>query len=403
MSTTTELECSLKAIAEVEGSDLRAPLADGSTTRYINFDYAASSPALRSAVSRIGELLPTYSSVHRGAGYASQVTTQAYEDARAVVTEFVGAADDQCLVFTRNTTDSLNLLAGCVPGPVVVLDIEHHSNLLPWRDCHVVQAANSIEETVGRVDAELQRTGAALLAVTGASNVTGEILPIRVLADLAHTRGARIVVDGAQLVPHRRVSLVADGIDYLAFSGHKVYAPFGAGVLVGLRDWLDAAPAYLAGGGAVRNVTRDDVEWAPSPARHEGGSPNVLGAAALAVACEEIASLGDAAALHETALTEQLRWGLAAIDGVEVLKIFHDISDAVGVVSFVVEGHRAVDVARYLSTEHGIGVRDGRFCAHPLLGRLGHDGGAVRASLGLGSSSADIDALLSALAQYVTR
>lgn len=403
MSITTEFACSTKAVAEVEGSDLQAPLADGSTTRYVNFDYAASAPALRSAVTRIQELLPTYSSVHRGAGYASQVTTQAYEDARAVVTEFVGAADDQCLVFTRNTTDSLNLLAGCVPGPVVVLEIEHHSNLLPWKRSHVVQAADSIGETIARVDIELQRTGAALLAVTGASNVTGEILPIRRLSDLAHSRGARIVVDGAQLVPHRRVSLAADGIDYLAFSGHKLYAPFGAGVLIGRRDWLDAAPAYLAGGGAVRNVAVDRTEWAPAPARHEGGSPNVLGAAALAAACQEIESLGDAAAQHEAVLTEQLRWGLTDIDGVEVLKIFHDISDAVGVVSFVVEGHRAADVARYLSTEHGIGVRDGRFCAHPLLDRLGHGDGAVRASLGLGSSSADVEALLSAVAQYLTR
>jgi selenocysteine lyase/cysteine desulfurase len=123
----------------------------------------------------------------------------------------------------------------------------------------------------------------------------------------------------------------------------------------------------------------------------------------LAAACQEIESLGDAAAQHEAVLTEQLRWGLTDIDGVEVLKIFHGISDAVGVVSFVVEGHRAADVARYLSTEHGIGVRDGRFCAHPLLDRLGHGDGAVRASLGLGSSSADVEALLSAVAQYLTR
>lgn len=401
--TTTELAPAVKAVADVEGSNLQAPLVDGTSTRYVNLDYAASAPALCSAVRRIQELLPTYSSVHRGAGYASQVTTQAYEDARAVVADFVGAADDQCLIFTRNTTDSLNLLAGAVPGPVVVLDIEHHSNLLPWNDVHVVEAAETIEATLGNVAAELERTGAALLAVTGASNVTGEVLPIRRLAELAHVRGARIVVDGAQLVPHRRVDLAADGIDFLAFSGHKTYAPFGSGVLVGRRDWLDAAPAYLAGGGAVRNVTRDDVEWAPSPARHEGGSPNVLGAAALAAACEEIAALGDAAAQHETTLTQSLRRGLNDIDGIEVLEIFHDTSDAVGVVSFVVDGHRAADVAYHLSTEHGIGVRDGRFCAHPLLARLGRGDGAIRASLGLGSSSDDVEALLAALGHYLTR
>lgn len=401
--TTAECIRALKAIAAVEGSDLLAPLADGTSTRYINFDYAASAPALCSAVRRVQELLPTYSSVHRGAGYASQVTTNAYEQARVVVADFVGAADDQCLVFTRNTTDSLNLLAGCVPGAVVVLDIEHHSNLLPWNDVHIVRADDRVESTIARIAAELERTSAALLAVTGASNVTGEVLPLRRLVDLAHSFGARIVVDGAQLVPHRRVDLAADGIDYLAFSGHKIYAPFGSGVLVGRRDWLDTAPAYLAGGGAVRNVAHDGVEWSPAPARHEGGSPNVLGAAALAAACQEVSALGDAAEQHEALLTAQLRQGLTDIPGVEVLKIFRDITDSVGVVSFVIEGHSAVAVSQHLSAEHGIGVRDGRFCAHPLLDRLGNGGGAIRASLGLGSTSDDVDALLSALTRYAGR
>jgi selenocysteine lyase/cysteine desulfurase len=391
----------VNAVAKVEGSDTVAPLADGRTARYVNFDYAASAPALRSTVRRISELLPTYSSVHRGAGYASQVTTQAYEDARRVVSEFVGMDDNQVLIFTRNTTDSLNLLAGCVPGPVVVLDIEHHSNLLSWRDAHKVRAADSVAATIDLLDAALRSTGAVLLTVTGASNVTGEVLPIRRLADLAHGHGARIVVDGAQLVPHRRIDLAADGIDYLAFSGHKVYAPFGAGVLVGRSDWLDQAPAYLAGGGAVREVSIDATDWAPSPARHEGGSPNVLGAAALAAACQEIAELGGAVLEHEIALTEMLRAGLSSIDGVRIVELFDDSADTVGVVSFVVAGRRSADVSQYLSSEHAIGVRDGRFCAHPLLRRLGHGDGAVRASLGLGTTSEDVDLLLSALNAYV--
>lgn len=396
MSTAT-LNRTLNALAAIEGSDTQAPLKDGSTTRYVNFDYAASAPALCSAVAAITRLLPTYSSVHRGAGYASQVTTQAYENARAQVANFVGAGEQHCLIFTRNTTDSLNLLARCVPGKVVVLDLEHHSNLLPWNDVHVVRAANTLAATIVRVDTALKETGAVLLAVTGASNVTGEILPIGQLADLAHRNGARISVDGAQLVPHRRVDITASGIDYLSFSGHKTYAPFGSGVLVGLRDWLDVADPYLAGGGAVVNVTADDVKWAAAPARHEGGSPNVLGAAALAAACVEIESLGEAVVSHETALTDQLRNGLAEIPGVHTLKIFTDSTDAVGVVSFVVDGRRAAEVAAHLSAEHGIGVRDGRFCAHPLLDRLGHGSGAVRASLGLGSGSEDVELLLAAL------
>lgn len=148
-------------------------------------------------------------------------------------------------------------------------------------------------------------------------------------------------------------------------------------------------------------MTVDKTDWGTSPARHEGGSPNVLGAAALAAACQQIASLGDIALDHERGLTDRLRDGLSGIDGVEILRLFNDSTDTVGVLSFVVAGVRAEDVARHLSTEHGIGVRDGRFCAHPLLQRLGHSTGAVRASLGLGTTSEDIDLLVSALERWV--
>ncbi|MGY2062379.1 aminotransferase class V-fold PLP-dependent enzyme, partial [Nocardia gipuzkoensis] len=202
---------------------------------------------------------------------------------------------DQVVVFTRNTTDSLNLLASCVPGDTVVLDIEHHANFLPWtrHGRRVVPAADTVEETIRRVVAELCAKPAALLAITGASNVTGEVLPLERLASIAHQCGARILVDAAQLAPHRRIDLRATGIDYLAFSGHKLYAPFGAGVLVGRRDWLDAAEPYLAGGGAVKQVSTTETEWACAPQRHEAGSPNVLGVAALAAACDALGSLDE--------------------------------------------------------------------------------------------------------------
>lgn len=172
----------------------------------------------------------------------------------------MNCADDQVVVFTRNTTDSLNLLAQCVPGSTVVLDVEHHANLLPWNDARIVTAADTIEETIERLIGELCTKPAALLAITGASNVTGEILPIARLADIAHRCGARILVDAAQLAPHRRIDLQECGVDYIAFSGHKLYAPFGAGVLVGRRDWLDEAQPYLVSGGAVREVTIESTE-----------------------------------------------------------------------------------------------------------------------------------------------
>lgn len=427
------------ALARVSGSDLRVPLVQGGTRTYANFDYAASAPALAQVSDRVAELLPYYASVHRGAGYASRISTQCYEAARETVGRFLGCADDQVVVFTRNTTDALNLLAGCVPGKTVVLDIEHHANLLAWerRGRRVVRAAETMAETLRRLAAELCAKPAALLAVTGASNVTGEVLPLERLADLAHQCGARILVDAAQLAPHRRIDLHATGIDYVVLSGHKLYAPFGAGVLAGRRDWLDSAEPYLSGGGAVREVTVDGTEWAPAPQRHEAGSPNVLGAAALARACEVLAELGPEAEAYERLLTRRLRDGLAAIPGVRCLRIWSDAADStgtdaetgnsgsisgagtpatvtaadttgsvtaadsVGIVAFTVDGVEPGRVAAYLSAEHGIGVRDGRFCAHPLLTRLDVEA-AVRASIGLGTTPDDIDRLLDAVTALVT-
>ncbi|MEU2041112.1 aminotransferase class V-fold PLP-dependent enzyme [Nocardia niwae] len=400
---TTAVDNTCAALARVSGDELLVPLVQGGTATYANFDYAASAPALTQVTDRVQQLLPFYASVHRGAGYASRISTECYEAARGSVSRFLDAADDQVVVFTRNTTDSLNLLASCVPGDTVVLDIEHHANFLPWtrQGRRVVQAADTVEETIGRLVAELCSRPAALLAVTGASNVTGEVLPLERLATIAHQCGARILVDAAQLAPHRRISLCDTGIDYLAFSGHKLYAPFGAGVLVGKRDWLDAARPYLAGGGAVREVRTDEAEWALAPQRHEAGSPNVLGAAALAAACDALCAIdAETLAAHEHRLADRLRDGLAAIPGVQLLRIWTDGLDSVGIVAFTLDAFAPGHVAAYLSAEHGIGVRDGRFCAHPLLTRLGLDG-ALRASIGLGTTSADVDRLIEAVATLV--
>jgi selenocysteine lyase/cysteine desulfurase len=385
----------------VLGADVLVPLVQGGTARYANLDYAASAPALAAVAEQVSELLPLYASVHRGAGYASRACTAAYEAARQEVAAFTGARDDDLVVIARNTTDALNLLATAVPGPVVHLDIEHHANLLPWqsREHRVVAARPTLAETLAAVEAELARWPAALLSVTGASNVTGECLPLARLAAVAHRHGARIAVDGAQLVPHRRVDIAATGIDYLAFSGHKMYAPFGAGALIGRRDWLDAAPPYLAGGGAVRRVTVGATSWTDGAARHEAGTPNVIGTVALAAACRFAAALpAGAVTAHEAALLTALLDGLASV-GARVHRIWPDSGDRVPVVTFTVDGYPASLVAAYLSAEHGIGVRDGKFCAHPLLARLGLPTGAVRASLGLGSQPDDVHRLIAALRQ----
>lgn len=396
-----------RPLLPVVGADTEVPLVTGDVVRYANLDPAASAPCLEHVHDVVRRLLPLYASVHRGAGYLSQVCTEVYEQARATVAAFVGARGDDVTVFTRNTTDALTLLARCVPegAGVLTLDIEHHANLLPWQqrgDHRVVTARRTVAETLDAVSAALREKRTALLAVTGASNVTGETLPLRELVAVAHDAGARVVVDAAQLAPHRRIDVAGSGVDYLALSGHKLYAPFGAGALVGRRDWLDAGEPHLAGGGAVREVTTSGARWATSPQRHEGGTPNVVGAVALAAACEALAAVGaEELERHERRLRDRLLRGLEALPGVTVHRFFTDGSDPVGVVTFDLDGVPAGLLAAYLSAEAGVGVRDGRFCAHPALERLGVSGGAVRASLGVGTTGEHVDRLVAALTRFV--
>ncbi|MEJ2889845.1 aminotransferase class V-fold PLP-dependent enzyme [Actinomycetospora aeridis] len=407
---TAVLTAPTAALPATVGADLEVPLVDGRRVRHVDLDAAASAPPLQAVADHVVEVLPYYASVHRGAGYTSRVCTSLLESARETVGRFLGAREDDVVVFTRNTTDALALLARAVPGPVLTLDLEHHATLLAWRhtEHRVVTAGDTVAATL---DALREHVGGhALVAVTGASNVTGETLPLREIADLAHAAGARVAVDAAQLAPHRRVDLAALGVDYVALSGHKLYAPYGAGVLVGRRDWLDAAPAHLAGGGAVRavSVTGDvtGTDWLPAPQRHEGGTPNMLGAAALAAACRALEPVIDTVLPeHERELAERLRRGLAGIPGVRTLDAFSDAPDRVAVVTLEVGpdggGLPAGLVAAALSAEHGIGVRDGRFCAHPLLARLTGGRDAVRASLGLATTAEDVDRFVAAIATIV--
>ncbi|MFI0792679.1 aminotransferase class V-fold PLP-dependent enzyme [Micromonospora rubida] len=389
----------------------------------INLDYAASAPCARAAADAVAELLPWYASVHRGAGALSRRCTLAYERARQTVGDFFGARAGDHVVFTRNTTDALNLLARTLPAGTTVVTFagEHHANLLPWPRASVrLPVPAGPAEAIRALDAaltELRRGATArppvLVAVTGASNVTGERWPVAELAWVARRHAARIAVDAAQLAPHAPIDVTALDVDYLAVSGHKLYAPFGAGVLLGRGDWLDAAPPYLAGGGATSHVgaATHDVRWATGPARHEAGTPNLLGAVALASVCAALDG-ADRVALHarEQALLARLRDGLAALPHVVELRAFGPDAPRVGIASFVLAGRDSAEVAAELAARHGIGVRDGLFCAHPLARRLlteaaarsGHRDlppTALRASIGLGSTLDHVESLLTALAE----
>ena len=400
---------------------LTCRLASGAIVEHANLDHGASTPALVAVKQAVDSAARTYASVHRGKGQASQISTRFYEAAREEVARFVGTRQGDIVVFTRHTTDSMNLLASVLPTgtKVFVFESEHHATLLPWVAADTVRLPipRTVEEAEGTLEQALSSHPAdhRLVAITGASNVTGELWPLHRLTPIARRHGARVVIDAAQLAPHRRIDLRTLGADWVAFSGHKVYAPYGTGVLAGRRDWLDAGAPYLAGGGASKAATPHGVEWQCGPARHEGGSPNVLGAVALAAACSVLRRNLDQIEAHEARLFSELQRGLSEIPGVRTLSIFGPDHARVPVVAFTLDGYDPDLVATILSTEHGIGVRDGRFCAHLLVDDLlaradggaagGRDGAgtAVRASLGLGNRPEHVERLVSAVRDLAVR
>ncbi|MEV7492083.1 aminotransferase class V-fold PLP-dependent enzyme [Streptomyces anulatus] len=430
---TAALESSICAPLPVLGQNVTVPLVTGGEVVYAALDYAASAPALQRVWDDVAAYAPYYGSVHRGAGYLSQLSTDLFENSRRTVAEFLGCRADDQVVFTRSTTDSLNLLAAAIPADcqVFVYETEHHASLLPWRDAQVTylnaprtpaQAVESLERAL----ADRDPYGPALVCVTGASNVTGELWPVKELAAAAHAHGARIVLDAAQLAPHHPVDIAELDVDWVAFSGHKLYAPFGSGVLAGRADWLQAAEPYLAGGGASRKVARRadggvDVDWHTTAARHEAGSPNVIGVYSIASACKALTEAGfDGLVAREQELVGRVREGLAEVPEVRVLSLFGDDAPRVGVISFVVRGWNSSHFAAALSAEYGIGVRDGLFCAHPLvrtlLGSDPQDPGecgapdaepgerslnAIRVSFGAGTPDEHIDRFLRAVSELV--
>jgi selenocysteine lyase/cysteine desulfurase len=417
------------ALAVLVGSGELVPCLDGVDRVAVELDQGASTQAHPLVADRVAEFLPWYSSVHRGAGFRSRRATRAYEEARRSILAFAGRADDgpDIAILCRNTTEAINQLAYRLrlePSDVVVTSVvEHHANLLPWgrvAERRYIECGRDGTFTIDDVVAALEASGRspALLAVTGASNVTGWLPPIDAIIEAAHARGVPVLVDAAQLAPHRPLPATAD---FLALSGHKLYAPFGTGALIGPRALFETGDPFLAGGGAVDLVGLDEVIWTAPPDREEAGSPNVVGAVAVHAAIDALDTIGwDAVIAHERILTSQLHQGLGAIDGVTLLgPVGARVADAetLPVAAFTIEGMHHALVAARLSAEYGIAVRHGCFCAHPYVVRLlgmgeaevdayrrevlqgDHRGipGAVRASAGLGTSGGDVGALLAAV------
>lgn len=417
------------------GLDAQAPLLDGSRRVYINFDNAASTPALKSVQQTVNDFLIFYSSVHRGTGFKSQISTHAYEESRRIVMDFLSADPEQhTCIFGKNTTEAINKLARRFPfteqrNIVLTSGMEHHSNDLPWRSAaHTIHAALTPDGKLDiddlRTKLEIYGSRLALVAITGASNVTGNLNPIHQIAEWAHAAGAQIAVDCAQLAPHRKVDMGSlddpAHLDFVTISAHKMYAPFGTGALVGRRDVFERGDPDLTGGGTVEIVTLEDVVWSGPPDRDEAGSPNTIGAVALAAAIRQLQAIGmDRVAQHEAELSHYALQALTAVPGIHIYGETDPKSapHRLGVIPLRLENISHFLVAAILGHEFGIGVRSGCFCAHPyilhLLG-LNHDEsrkvreqmlsgdksnmpGLIRASFGLYNTIGEIDALVEAL------
>ena len=370
----------------------------------VYLDNAATTQKPREVVEAIvNEYYSVNANVHRGVHFLSQQATELHEQARERVARFVGAWSSREIVFTRGTTESLNLVAssfgeGCMKAgdEVILSTMEHHSNIVPWQMLRdrkgIVIKVIPINEA-GELDLEaferLFSPRTRMVAVTHVSNVLGTVNPVKELTSIAHAHEVPILVDGAQSVPHFPVDVSDIGCDFLTFSGHKVYGPTGIGVLYGREDWLDRMPPYQGGGEMISHVTFAQTTYEQLPYKFEAGTPDYVGSNALAVALDYVSRLGmEHIAAHERELTAYAMERLGAIPG---LHIYGQAREKDAVVAFNIEGIHHLDMGTLLD-RLGIAVRTGHHCAQPLMERYGVEG-MVRASFGLYNTCQEIDTL----------
>jgi cysteine desulfurase/selenocysteine lyase len=376
----------------------------------IYLDSAATSQkplAVIEAMSRF--FLQENANVHRGVHYLSVRATEEYEKARAKVQGFLNAEHVEEIVFVRGTTEAINLVAQTygktqvrAGDEVLISAMEHHSNIVPWQMlCEQTGArlrVAPIDDAGELLIDELERLigpKTRLVAVTHVSNVLGTINPIRRIVEIAHARGVRVLVDGAQAAPHLKVDVRALGCDFYALSGHKMYGPTGIGVLYGRRDLLESMPPYQGGGDMILSVTFEKTVYNKPPYKFEAGTPNMAGAIGLGAAVDFLGLLGpEAISAHEQTVQAYALQALAAVPG---LRLIGTAAQKVGVLSFVLDGIHPHDIGTILDRE-GIAIRTGHHCAQPLMNRFGL-AATARASLGCYSTERDIDALVAGLAK----
>ena len=413
----------------VVGVNTKVPLDNGTYTTAVNFDNAATTPPFFEVEKDVRNFLPWYSSIHRGRGYKSVLSTETYENGRKIVKDFVKAdAEEDTVIYAKNTTEAINMLSYTLAqkkdGKDVILStwMEHAANDLPWRDKFTVDYVE-IDEfgrlSLDDLEAKLQKykNRVKLVTVTGASNVTGYINDIHTIAAMAHRCSTKIHVDGAQLVPHVAVDMMPFGssahIDYLSFSAHKMYAPYGCGVLIGPKDSFESELPFCKGGSAIKLVTHQRIWWEEPPQRNEAGTPNLIGIVALVSAIKTMSRIGiDNAYGIEKSLLNYAYNKMKNISGIKFYN-YPDKHETIGVIPFNIEGVHHSLMSAILSYEAGIAVRNGYFCSHPYCERiLGCSAkymeelmedqnslfpGIVRASFGLYNNFTEIDKFIYSL------
>lgn len=373
-------------------------------------DSGASAQKPRAVIDAMTRCMETaYANVHRGAYRLSEVATDAFEAARGAVARFINAPDVREVVFTRNSTEAINLVAHSwgrgVMRPdqaVLISELEHHANIVPWqmlRDdrgnpLRVCRVTDSGELDMEDLAAKLADGKVGLVALAHMSNVLGTVTPVERVVALAHAHGAKVLLDGSQAVVHRRVDVAAIGCDFYCFTGHKLYGPTGIGVLWGKLEHLDRMPPFLGGGDMIESVSFEKSTWAKPPARFEAGTPAIIEAVGLHAAIDYVNAIGmPAIEAHERALVDHAMRKLSEVPG---LTLLGRAQDRGGVFAFALDNAHPHDLSTLLDRA-GICIRAGRHCAEPLHTRFGLEQGTARASFGLYTTPEEVDYLAGAL------